>query len=58
MPIPFAVSIEEPPPKATIKSAPDTLNADTPFCTFAIVGLALTSLKISYGISFFSNTSH
>ena len=39
--------IEEPPPSATIKSAPDALKADTPFCTFAIVGFAFTSLKSS-----------
>ena len=31
MPIPLAVSMEEPPPKATIKSAPEFLNAATPF---------------------------
>ena len=36
----FAVSMEEPPPSATIKSAPDALKADTLFCTFAIVGFA------------------
>ena len=36
--------MEEPPPKATIKSAPDALYALTPFCTLAIVGFALTSL--------------
>ena len=42
--IPLAVSMEEPPPKATIKSAPEALYAATPFCTFAIVGFAFTSL--------------
>ena len=44
IPIPFAVSMAEPPPNATIKSAPDALKASTPFCTLAIVGLAFTSL--------------
>ena len=44
IPIPLAVSIEEPPPRAIIKSAPDSLKAATPFCTLAIVGFAFTSL--------------
>ena len=47
IPIPLAVSMEEPPPNATIKSAPEALKAATPFCTLAMVGLAFTSLYIS-----------
>ena len=44
IPIAFAVSIEEPPPRATIQSAPDALNAARPSRTFLIVGLGLISL--------------
>ena len=43
MPIALAVSIEEPPPMATMQSAPDALKASTPVLTFSTVGLALIS---------------
>ena len=51
MPTAFAVSIDDPPPIATRQSAPQDLNAATPACTFSIVGLALTSEKISKSMS-------
>ena len=41
MPTALAVSIDEPPPSATMQSAPEALNASTPCCTLRIVGLAL-----------------
>ena len=41
--IPFAVSILDPPPTATITSAPALLQASTPSNTFFIVGFGLTS---------------
>ena len=41
MPMPLAVSMAEPPPTATIMSAPEALNAATPSCTFLMVGLGL-----------------
>ena len=43
IPIPLAVSIEEPPPMATIKSASAFLQASTPFVTLVTVGFGLTS---------------
>ena len=43
MPTAFAVSIDEPPPIATMQSAFAALNAFTPFFTFAIVGFGLIS---------------
>ena len=47
MPMALAVSIEEPPPMATMQSAFAALNALTPALTFSIVGLGLMSEKIS-----------
>ena len=44
IPIPLAVSIDEPPPMAMMQSAPDALNASTPCFTFVTVGLGLISL--------------
>jgi len=44
MPTAFAVSMEEPPPMATMQSAPLVLKASTPCCTFSMVGLGLISL--------------
>ena len=44
IPTALAVSIDEPPPSATMKSAPERLKAPTPCCTLRIVGLALISL--------------
>ena len=44
-PTALAVSIDEPPPMAMMKSAPDSLKADTPLFTFSTVGLGLISLK-------------
>ena len=41
MPIALAVSMDDPPPIATMQSAPLALNAETPVCTFSIVGFAL-----------------
>ena len=41
--IPLAVSILEPPPTATITSAPAFLQASTPSNTFFIVGFGFTS---------------
>ena len=55
--IPFAVSILEPPPTATITSAPDFLQASTPSVTFLIVGFGFISSYKSYGISAFCNIS-
>ena len=43
MPMALAVSMEEPPPMATMQSALAALKAATPFCTFWMVGLALMS---------------
>ena len=43
MPIALDVSIEEPPPIATMQSAPYALNSATPCCTFSIVGLGFIS---------------
>ena len=57
IPIPLAVSMLEPPPMATIKSAPDAAKASTPIFTFVTVGLGFTSLYISNGIPASSNTS-
>ena len=34
-------AMDEPPPMATMQSAPDALNARTPVCTFSMVGLGL-----------------
>ncbi len=47
MPTAFAVSMEEPPPIATMKSAPALRNASRPLFTFAVVGLGFMSEKIS-----------
>ena len=47
IPMPFAVSIDEPPPMATMKSAFARLQASMPFFTFVTVGLGFTSSKIS-----------
>ena len=47
IPIALAVSIEDPPPNAIRKSAPEALKAAIPFFTFVIVGLAFTSLNTS-----------
>ena len=55
--IAFAVSILDPPPTATITSAPDSLHFANPSLTFFMVGFGFTSLKISYGIFACSNTS-
>ena len=41
--IPFAVSMLEPPPTATITSAPDFLHSATPSVTFFIVGFGFIS---------------
>ena len=57
IPTAFAVSIEEPPPTATIKSAPLFLNASTPFFTLVTVGLGFMSLNISKGTFASSRTS-
>ena len=57
IPIAFAVSIDEPPPIATIQSAPEALNASTPACTFSTVGFALISENIAYSIPALSRTS-
>ena len=43
MPMPLAVSIEEPPPMVTMQSAPEALYASTPSWTFLMVGLGLIS---------------
>ena len=56
IPIAFEVSIDEPPPIARIKSAPDFAKASTPAFTLLTVGFGLISLNISYGIPAFSNT--
>ena len=45
MPIAFDVSMEEPPPIARIKSAPDSANAFTPAFTLLTVGFGLISLN-------------
>ena len=42
-PMPLQVSMEEPPPMATIMSAPEALYASTPSLTFWMVGLGLIS---------------
>ena len=57
MPTAFAVSIEEPPPIATIQSAPLSLNTSTPCCTFCMVGLGLMSEYKVYSMPAFSSTS-
>ena len=49
MPTPFAVSIDDPPPIATMQSALAFLNAFTPFFTFSIVGFGFMSLYSAYG---------
>ena len=43
IPIALEVSIEEPPPIATMHSAPEALNSSTPCFTFSMVGLGLIS---------------
>ena len=55
--IPFAVSILEPPPTATIKSAFDFLQASTPSNTFFIVGFGFISSYKSYGTPALFKTS-
>jgi hypothetical protein len=40
-PMALAVSMEEPPPMATMQSAPEALKARTPVWTFSMVGLGL-----------------
>ena len=55
--IPFAVSMLDPPPTATITSAPDFLQASIPSVTFFIVGFGFTSEYTSKGIPAFSKTS-
>ena len=47
MPIAFDVSIDEPPPMASMKSAPLLRKASTPFFTFVTVGLGFMSLNTS-----------
>ena len=47
IPIALEVSIEEPPPIAKIKSAPDLAKASTPAFTLLTVGFGLISLNIS-----------
>ena len=47
IPIAYEVSMDEPPPIARIKSAPDSANAFTPAFTFATVGFGFISLNIS-----------
>jgi hypothetical protein len=47
IPIAFEVSIDEPPPIARIKSAPDFAKASTPAFTLLTVGFGLISLNIS-----------
>ena len=49
-PTAFATSIGEPPPSATIKSAPESLYASVAFSTVVTDGLASTSVKISTAI--------
>lgn len=43
IPMALEVSMEEPPPMATMQSAPEALNASTPCWTFSIVGFGLMS---------------
>ena len=47
----------DPPPTATITSAPDFLQASIPSVTFFIVGFGFTSEYTSKGIPAFSKTS-
>ena len=47
MPTALAVSIDEPPPMATMKSASARRQASMPFFTLVTVGLGFTSSKIS-----------
>ena len=49
--------MDEPPPMATMQSAPQSLNAVTPACTFSMVGLGLISENRVYAIPAASNTS-
>ena len=55
--IPLAVSILEPPPTATITSAPNSLQTLNPSFTFVTVGLGFTSLNTVYSIPASSNLS-
>ena len=48
--ITVATSIGEPPPSATIKSAPESLYASVAFSTVITDGFASTSVKISTAI--------
>ena len=56
IPIAFDVSIEEPPPIARMKSAPDSANAFTPALTFDTVGFGLISLNTVKGMLAFLST--
>ena len=56
IPIALEVSIDEPPPIARIKSAPEAAKACRPALTLATVGFGLTSLKTSYGTEAVSST--
>ena len=47
IPIALAVSMEEPPPMAMMKSAPEAAYAASPAFTLETVGFGLISLKIS-----------
>ena len=55
--MPFAVSILDPPPTATITSAPESLHASTPSVTFFIVGFGLISEYNEYSICALFNMS-
>ena len=57
MPMAFDVSMLEPPPMASRKSAPDLANASRPSFTFLTVGFCFISLNTSYGICASSSTS-
>lgn len=57
-PMALAVSMEEPPPTATMASAPEASKAATPAWTFSTVGLGFTSEKSSQGMPAPSSTSH
>ena len=57
MPTALAVSMDEPPPMARMKSAPDLAKASTPAFTLLTVGLGFISLKISYGMLAWRRTS-
>ena len=54
--IALAVSITDPPPTATIKSAPAALNAANPSLQFLTVGFCFISVNTEYAILASSNT--